>query len=132
MRQADVVTVNHSTPFRNIDHIALAIPRGKEDEARAFYVDLLGLAEQPKPAELIDRGGVWLRSGDVFVHLGVDDDFRAATKAHPAFRCADYEALLQRVRSHGAHLVEDAFLFDGKPHCYVADPFGNRIELIKQ
>jgi hypothetical protein len=56
------------------------MPRGKEDEARSFYVDVLGLTEQPKPAELIHRGGVWLRSGDVSVHLGVDDNFRAATK----------------------------------------------------
>jgi catechol 2,3-dioxygenase-like lactoylglutathione lyase family enzyme len=108
------------------------MPPGKEDEARAFYVDVLGLAEEPKPNELIDRGGVWLRSGDVMVHLGVDDGFRAATKAHPAFRCADYEALVQRVRSHGRHVDDDGFLFDGKPHCYIADPFGNRIELIKQ
>jgi catechol 2,3-dioxygenase-like lactoylglutathione lyase family enzyme len=107
------------------------MPRGKEDEARSFYVDVLGLTEQPKPAELIGRGGLWLRSGEVSVHLGVDDDFRAATKAHPAFRCADYEALLQRVRSRGWPVVEDDLVFDGKPHCYIADPFGNRIELIK-
>ncbi|MGC9991331.1 MAG: VOC family protein [Candidatus Cybelea sp.] len=121
-----------STPFRRIDHVQLAMPRGREAEARSFYVGVLGLTEQPKPAELIDRGGVWLRSGDVSVHLGVDDDFRAATKAHPAFRCDDYDALLQRVRSHGGHVVEDGSLFNGKPHCYVADPFGNRIELIAQ
>lgn len=108
------------------------MPRGKSDEARAFYVDVLGLTEQPKPTELLDRGGLWLRSGDVMVHLGVDDDFRAATKAHPAFRCADYEALLQRVRARGGQIVEDDSLFDEKPHCYIADPFGNRIELIKQ
>jgi catechol 2,3-dioxygenase-like lactoylglutathione lyase family enzyme len=108
------------------------MPRGKENEARSFYVDLLGLTEQPKPAELIDRGGIWLRSGDVSVHLGVDDAFRAATKAHPAFRCAGYDALLQRIRSHGGLVVEDDSLFEGQPHCYIADPFGNRIELIAQ
>jgi catechol 2,3-dioxygenase-like lactoylglutathione lyase family enzyme len=108
------------------------MPRGKEDDARSFYVDVLGLTEQPKPAELIDRGGIWLRSGDVSLHLGVDGDFRAATKAHPALRCAGYEALLQRVRSHGGHVVEDDSLFEGKPHCYITDPFGNRIELIAQ
>jgi catechol 2,3-dioxygenase-like lactoylglutathione lyase family enzyme len=108
------------------------MPRGKENEARSFYVGVLGLTEQPKAAELLDRGGVWLRSGDVAVHLGVDDDFRAATKAHPAFRCAGYEALLQRVLSNGGRIVEDDFLFEGKPHCYITDPFGNRIELIAQ
>ncbi len=121
-----------STPFRRVDHVQLAIPRGKEDEARAFYLDVLGLTEQPKPAELLDRGGVWLRSGDVVVHLGVDDDFHAATKAHPAFRCAGYDALVHRIRSQGGCIVEDGSLFDGKPHCYIADPFGNRIELIAQ
>ena len=118
-------------PFRRVDHVQLAIPRGKEAEARSFYVGILGLTEQLKPAELIDRGGMWLRSGDVAVHLGVDDDFHAAMKAHPAFRCADYEALVQCVRAHGARVVEDGSLFDGSPHCYISDPFGNRIELIK-
>ncbi len=121
-----------STPFLRIDHVQLAIPRGKEAEARSFYVDVLGLTEEPKPVELLDRGGVWLRSGDVSLHLGVDDDFHAAKKAHPAFRCAGYDALVQRIRARGGHVTEDDSLFDGRPHCYVADPFGNRIELIAQ
>ncbi len=108
------------------------MPRGREAEARSFYVDVLGLTEQPKPPALLDRGGVWLRSGDVLVHLGVDDDFHAATKAHPAFQCADYASLVQRVHTRGGHVVEDGSLLNGKPHCYIADPFGNRIELIER
>ncbi len=43
-----------------------------DPEARSFYVDVLGLTEEPKPVELLDRGGVWLRSGDVSLHLGVE------------------------------------------------------------
>jgi catechol 2,3-dioxygenase-like lactoylglutathione lyase family enzyme len=117
-------------PFQRIDHVQLAMPAGKEDEARLFYVKALGLEEIPKPAELTKRGGAWFTSGEVMLHLGVDPDFRAATKAHPAFRCVDYDALVKRLRHHGVTIVQDKHPFEGKPHCYIADPFGNRIELI--
>lgn len=108
----------------------IAIPTGSEERARAFYVGLLGLDEIPKPPDLAARGGVWLRGGEAHLHLGADPDFRAARKAHAAFVCADYDALLRRLESSGALLEHDESLFEGKAHCYVADPFGNRIELI--
>jgi catechol 2,3-dioxygenase-like lactoylglutathione lyase family enzyme len=116
----------------SIDHIQLAMPRGAEDAARKFYAGVLGLEEVAKPPELAARGGAWFRSGGVFVHLGVDGDFRPAKKAHPAFRCADYEGLLTHLRAHGIEIVPDERLFDGKAHCYISDPFGNRIELIAE
>ena len=68
-----------------IDHVQLAMPAGGEDDARAFYVDVLGLSEQTKPAHLAGRGGVWFARGGVKVHLGVDTDFHPARKAHPGF-----------------------------------------------
>lgn len=113
-----------------IDHVQLAMPSGAEDRARAFYVGALGLEEVPKPADLAARGGVWFRSGSVRLHLGVDSDFRPAKKAHPAFRCGDYDGLLARLRGRDVEIVHDEGTFDGKAHCYVSDPFGNRIELI--
>ena len=70
---------------RRIDHILIAMPAGREAEARAFYQGMLGLTELPKPAELAGRGGCWFTSGGVTVHLGVDKNFVAAGKAHPAF-----------------------------------------------
>jgi catechol 2,3-dioxygenase-like lactoylglutathione lyase family enzyme len=117
-------------PFLSIDHIQLAMPRGAEDEARQFYSGVLRLEEVAKPPELAARGGVWFRSGGVFVHLGVDGEFRPAKKAHPAFRCANYERLLAHLQEHRVAIVPDEHLFDGKEHCYISDPFGNRIELI--
>jgi catechol 2,3-dioxygenase-like lactoylglutathione lyase family enzyme len=75
--------------LRQLDHVQLAIPRGSEDVARAFYVDVLGFEEVPKPAELAVRGGAWFRSGAITLHLGIDNAFTPATKAHPAFRCDD-------------------------------------------
>jgi len=116
--------------FSRLDHVQLAIPAGMEDVARAFYVGLLGFEERAKPPELRQRGGAWFSSGDVVVHLGVDPDFRAAKKAHPAFRCAEYESLIRYLGANGVEIVPDDLPFEGKEHCYIADPFGNRIELI--
>jgi catechol 2,3-dioxygenase-like lactoylglutathione lyase family enzyme len=115
---------------RRLDHVQVAIPRGGEDRARSFYIDVLGFDELPKPAELAVRGGAWFRSGTITLHLGVDEPFTPATKAHPAFRCDDYVEILERCIARGISVVADPLPYEGRPHSYVSDPFGNRIELI--
>lgn len=112
-----------------IDHVQLAMPPGREDEARVFYRDVLGMEEEPKPAELAGRGGCWFRSGPVRLHLGVEADFRSAKKAHPALRVDRFDALVERLRAAGVTVREDG-TFEGAARVYVEDPFGNRIELI--
>ncbi len=119
-------------PLTRIDHVQLAMPEGEEDRAREFYVGVLGLQEVTKPPELAKRGGCWFVSGDVHVHLGVEPDFRPAKKAHPAFRCAGYDGFIKRLSEQGIRVVSDEVPLDGKAHCYVADPFGNRLELISE
>jgi catechol 2,3-dioxygenase-like lactoylglutathione lyase family enzyme len=114
-------------PFTAIDHVQLAMPEGREQEARAFFCGILGMTELPKPAELAKRGGCWFASGEVQVHVGVDADFRPARKAHPGLRCADLAALLQRLRENGIDFEEDRAA--GSHRAFVHDPFGNRIEL---
>ncbi len=117
---------------KRLDHVQLAMPAGGEQQARVFYGGMLGFEEIPKPPELSERGGCWFRSGDAHIHLGVDTQFRPAKKAHPALRCGDYNAFIKRLSEHGVEVSPSEDLFDGKPHCYVADPFGNRIELIAE
>ena len=114
-----------------LDHVQLAMPAGQEKAAREFYSDVLGFEEVPKPAELAKRGGAWFRSGSANIHLGVDPEFVAAKKAHLALRCMEYDVLLDRLAAHAVSIKPDAMLFEGKRHCYIADPFGNRIELIE-
>jgi catechol 2,3-dioxygenase-like lactoylglutathione lyase family enzyme len=118
-----------ASPFTAIDHVQLAMPVGAEDAARRFYSSLLGMTEIPKPTELAKRGGCWFQSGEVQVHLGVEENFRPAKKAHPAFRCGDYDALVSRLQAAGVE-VTDAEEIPGVRRCHVHDPFGNRIELI--
>ena len=112
-----------------IDHVQLAAPPGCEEEARRFFGDLLGLDEIEKPQPLASRGGVWFRVGTQQLHVGVEQDFAPARKAHPAFAVRDYGGLLARLRAAGFDVDEDASL-EGVQRSYLADPWGNRIELI--
>lgn len=105
------------------------MPRGHEAEADAFYGEVLGLAVVPKPEPLASRGGRWYAAGDVRLHLGVEDGFRPARKAHPALRVADLDDLLARLDATGAPWRFDDEL-PAVRRAYVEDPFGNRIELI--
>lgn len=110
-----------------IDHVQLAIPAGSDDVARAFYVDVLGLIEVPKPPALVARGGAWFEAGDVRLHVGVDASFVPAHKAHPAL-------VRRRLREFVVDADLDAIWADdieGVVRCHVSDPFGNRIELIE-
>src|SRR5262245_66105299 len=112
-----------------IEHVQLAMPPGGEGDARAFYTGLLGIPEVPKPPELAKRGGVWFEAGALKIHLGVEADFRPARKAHPALLVADLRALVDRLRAAGVEVRDDPF--EGHHRVYVADPFGNRIELLE-
>ena len=111
-----------------IDHVQLAMPAGREDEARQFYTGLLGIPEVPKPPELAARGGAWFESGTLKVHLGVDPEFRPARKAHPGLLVSELVVLVHRLRCAGCNVDEASV--DGQLRAYVSDPFGNRLELV--
>jgi catechol 2,3-dioxygenase-like lactoylglutathione lyase family enzyme len=112
-----------------IDHVQLAAPPACEETARAFFGDLLGLEEIEKPEPLRARGGVWFRLGAQQLHVGVEEEFVPARKAHPAFAVLEYDELLARLAAAGVETVEDSSI-PGVRRCYVADPWGNRIELV--
>ena len=114
-----------------LDHVLLAAPPGCEAEARRFYGDLLGLSEVEKPEPLRRRGGVWFTLGAQQLHIGVEAQFSAALKAHPALRVADGRIgeLAARLTAAGAEVRWDDEL-PGARRFYSKDPWGNRIELV--
>src|SRR3954470_17400944 len=114
-----------------LDHVQLAAPAGCETRARRFYGELLGLPELPKPAALAGRGGAWFALGDQALHVGVEEPFRPARKAHPALRATSAGALrdLALVLEAGGHPVRWDGELAGVVRFYVDDPFGNRLEL---
>jgi catechol 2,3-dioxygenase-like lactoylglutathione lyase family enzyme len=110
-----------------LDHIQLAMPRGREDDARGFFVDLLGFVEEPKPAALRDTGGLWLRAGAVRVHLGVEEPFRPAAKAHPCFAVDDLDAMEASLEERRIRVRHDDRI-PGVRRFFAEDVFGNRLE----
>jgi catechol 2,3-dioxygenase-like lactoylglutathione lyase family enzyme len=114
-----------------IDHVQVAAPPGCEAEARAFYGGLLGLEELPKPEPLRARGGVWFRAGAQELHVGVEEPFAPARKAHPGFVVDDLEAVEATLAAAGVRLERDTSLAE-TARGHVADPFGNRLELRQQ
>jgi catechol 2,3-dioxygenase-like lactoylglutathione lyase family enzyme len=111
-----------------IDHVQVVGPAGCEPEARAFYGDLLGLEELPRPTTLPDRDGCWFRAGAQELHVGVDMPFRPARKAHPGFLVDDLAALIARLEARGIQAARDESI-TGVERAFISDPFGNRVEI---
>lgn len=122
------VTKEH--PLRSLHHVQLAMPSGREDEARAFYGDVLGMTEAVKPPVLAARGGCWFRQDALEIHLGVEEGFAPARKAHPGILVDDLDTLLARLRRQGLEPIEDD-AFPGHRRFYVDDCFGNRLEFLQ-
>ena len=116
--------------IRGIHHLQLGMPPGREAEAETFYAGLLGIPRVAKPANLQGRGGCWFRSDFLEVHLGVEEPFAPARKAHPALLVDDLDDLGRRLASAGFAVVTDEPL-EGFRRFYTSDPFGNRIEVLE-
>ncbi len=117
-------------PVAALHHVQLAMPPHREAEARAFYEGLLGITEVAKPPRLARRGGCWFENAAVRIHLGVEQEFRAARKAHPALLVRDLAGLASRLAAAG-HPTRIEEPLEGWDRVYVDDPFGNRIELME-
>jgi catechol 2,3-dioxygenase-like lactoylglutathione lyase family enzyme len=123
-----------------LHHVQVACPPGGEDAARRFYADGLGLAEVAKPAGLAGRGGAWFRSYDADggvvaeLHVGVEDPFVPARKAHPALLLADVaelEAVASRLTGLGYDVdLGERHSFPGFERFHAFDGAGNRVEVL--
>jgi catechol 2,3-dioxygenase-like lactoylglutathione lyase family enzyme len=113
-----------------IDHIQIAAPEGCESAARDFYGSVLGMKEIEKPPVLRARGGCWFECGSEQLHIGVERDFHAAKKAHPAFAVFHLDELRETLRARGVPVVEDDNL-PGARRFYAEDPWGNRLEFVE-
>lgn len=120
-----------------LHHVQVACPRGGEAAARRFYADGLGLVEVPKPEALAGRGGCWFRAYDgsvvtAEIHVGVEEPFRPARKAHPALLVEDLEVAAERLRTAGfAPDLSERHTFPGYERLHVFDPHENRVEILR-
>ncbi|MFP7495032.1 VOC family protein [Terribacillus saccharophilus] len=116
--------------LKKLDHVQLACPRGSEAQAREFCVEILGFEEIDKPANLQARGGVWFSCNAIMVHMGVEEPFSPARKAHPAFEVEGLGSLRRHLDDQNISFADDVNL-PGADRIYVHDPFGNRLEFLE-
>jgi len=114
----------------HLDHFQIAAPAGCELAAREFYGTLLGMPEIEKPELLRARGGCWFQCGSLQLHIGVEQEFGPARKAHPAFAVNDLEGLRKALVAHGVKITEDDSI-PGIRRFFSEDPWGNRLEFVK-
>ena len=110
-----------------LHHVQVSGPAGCEDEQRAFYVGVLGMVEVDRPEALRARGGAWFRAGSAEVHVGIEEGFAPARKAHPGLAVDDLDALADRVVASGAPVRWDDAI-PGLRRFHTHDPVGNRLE----
>jgi catechol 2,3-dioxygenase-like lactoylglutathione lyase family enzyme len=118
-------------PILSLDHVQVTIPVGGEGRARDFYGGILGFTEIDKPASMAGRNSIWFAAGPVNLHLGIEPDFHAAKRAHPAFVVNDLDEILAACERAGLATRPDTS-FDGFRRVHVFDPFGNRLELMQR
>ena len=117
-------------PILSLDHVQVAIPAGGEKSARSFYIGILGFTEQQKPASMAGRNSIWLAAGPVNLHLGIEADFHAAKRAHPAFTVGNLDEIVSACERAGLATKPDTPVGNFR-RTHVFDPFGNRIELME-
>lgn len=113
-----------------VDHVLLAAPPGSEPDLRSYYTGVLGMTELDKAPTLTARGGCWFGAGSVVLHLGIEEDFRPARKAHPGIRVIGIYDFAKRLQARGAKVVWDYDL-PGHDRFYSEDPVGNRLEFLQ-
>ncbi len=116
--------------FKKLDHIQICISTGKENEAREFYTDVLGLKEIPKPNELLANGGLWYEIADIQLHIGIEDE-TTKSKQHPAFEIQNVNQVKEYLVKNNVRVKEETKI-QGVHRFSFKDPFGNRIELLEK
>nr|WP_280725757.1 glyoxalase [Kitasatospora sp. MAA4] len=116
--------------FAGLHHVQLSIPRGAEAQCREFWGGVLGMTELEKPPVLAARGGCWFRGGGLEVHLGVEEEFAPARRAHPGIRVNGLRELADRLEAHGHPVRWDGEL-PGHDRFHAFDKLGNRLEFLE-
>jgi catechol 2,3-dioxygenase-like lactoylglutathione lyase family enzyme len=121
--------------IKRLQHVSICIEAGREDEARRFYGEALGLREKPRPMGLKDRDLIWFDIGEDEheIHLLRTDPAalvppRAAD--HLCIEVDDIDAMRAHLNAHDVP-IKEASVIDNRPRFFVEDPFGNSVELVQ-
>ena len=114
-----------------LQHVNVVVPPGLTAAVVAFYGEVFGLHQVPKPAALAGNGGAWL-DVDGFAQIHVSErDGAVHPDAHFAMVVDDYDGVLARLSSYGAPWTEQEDVFGGR-RGFTRDPARNRVEVLER
>lgn len=117
--------------IQSIDHLNITLPKGRLDDALAFYVGLLNWTRIPKASDMeAKNGGAWLIQNGIHLHLSEEANFQTDGRSHTCFRVHDTDLAIAKAEAAGSRARRDDGP-DGYRRASVWDPFGNRIEFIQ-
>jgi catechol 2,3-dioxygenase-like lactoylglutathione lyase family enzyme len=115
--------------FIRADHIHICVPPERLEEAKQFYVDVIGLQQIERPNHLFSTTGYWFDIGNIQFHIGVEP-FWGRTSRHTAFEVADVTDARAHLQKNNIEIVEEPHI-PGRNRFAFIDPFGNRMELLQ-
>ncbi len=110
-----------------LDHVSVIIT--DVERSRRFYSDVLRLKEIPKPRSF-DFVVLWFDLGHMHVHLLLKDAPDVISPRHFALRVEDAAKARLYFQKCGVATAETTKI-DGADRFFIADPDGNRIEIIQ-
>ena len=140
MNSVETTGLSETIPIavRTLDHVTVVV--GDLAASRAFYVDVLGMQEVPRPAFSFD--GLWFQSGPTQIHLILEYDgsgpagnlvpveHRGARTHHFAFQVDDAHACATWLRELKVPIAAGPKERpDGAVQVFVCDPDGHVVEL---
>jgi len=112
--------------FKRLDHLLITIPKGKKEEARQFYTNIIALEKIPGNHP---HGALWFNIGDIQLHIREETDVNFSDR-HPAFEVLNLKMAEQFLQQRKIDIHYSSEI-DGRQRCFFRDPFGNRFELLE-
>lgn len=117
---------------RRLQHVSVPRPPGSDAHRRtvAFYQDLLGLKEIPKPSTFTDIEVTWFQIADCELHVYAADQDEPPpySGAHFCLVVEDLQAARDRLQTAGYGCSVPTEI-PGRPRFNTRDPWGNQIEI---
>jgi catechol 2,3-dioxygenase-like lactoylglutathione lyase family enzyme len=106
-----------------VHHVAICVADAQQ--GLAFYRDVLGMTELPRP----DLGpGFWLDAGGQQVHL-MESDTKPPNANHFAIRVDDLDDAVADLQAQGVDVHPIPHIEGAGRQAFLHDPFGNFLEL---
>ena len=119
-------------PIAGLAHVNIRAPEALIEAVRAFYRDVIGLRDGPRPP--LRSRGYWLYAGERDVlHLTIDPRIERASGGgrldHVAFAASDLDATIARLEAAGIAYERGDVPPLGQVQLFLTDPAGIGVEL---